>query len=192
MMTARCATGRAKSFRPMDTGASRPAYTRSHDGFENYQLDVATRPIAGFIDDLSVWYLRRSRERFKEEGPDKALALATLRYVLACALARDGADMPFFAEYLFQAVREGEDEESVHLAMWPEGLATANFLSRNFGKKIRESAPARSDGCRALYRNHCTRRARKSRHKNTSAALDAFIPERSSFRKNFFLSLRTN
>ena len=35
------------------------------DGYENYDLNKATKPIAGFIDELSTWYLRRSRERFK-------------------------------------------------------------------------------------------------------------------------------
>jgi len=98
--------------------------------FENYQLDVATRPLAGFIDDLSVWYLRRSRDRFKDETPDKKVALATLRYVLYTLSKLMAPSMPFFAEHIFQAVREGEDEESVHLANWPEGLATANFVIR--------------------------------------------------------------
>ena len=112
------------------------------EGFESYRLDTATRPITGFIDDLSVWYLRRSRERFKEEGEDhstsqrtgKTAALATLRYVLhmlSCVMA---PTTPFFAEYLFQAVREGEDEESVHLATWPEARATANFIQRILGR----------------------------------------------------------
>ncbi len=35
-------------------------------GFESYELDKATRPITDFIDDLSVWYLRRSRDRIKQ------------------------------------------------------------------------------------------------------------------------------
>ncbi len=89
-------------------------------GYEGYKLDVATRPLALFIDDLSVWYLRRSRERFKEEGDDKTAALATLRYVLHTLSRVMAPAMPFFAEHLFQAVRESEDEESVHLTMWPE------------------------------------------------------------------------
>src|SRR6185369_6126974 len=93
------------------------------------------RPIAGFIDDLSVWYLRRSRERFKENGPDKTAALATMRYVLHALSRVMAPTMPFFAEYLFQAVRESEDEESVHLSMWPEGRATANFFSRLLRRK---------------------------------------------------------
>jgi len=45
---------------------------------DNYELDRATRPIARFIDDLSTWYLRRSRERFKgdnEKDKENALAL---------------------------------------------------------------------------------------------------------------------
>jgi isoleucyl-tRNA synthetase len=105
--------------------------SESTAGFETYQLDVATRPIAGFIDDLSVWYLRRSRDRFKaddddlstELGADKAAALMTLRYVLHTLSRVMAPSMPFYAEYLFQAVREEEDEESVHLASWPSGDA---------------------------------------------------------------------
>ena len=103
-------------------------------GFDAYQLDVATRPIAAFIDDLSVWYLRRSRERFKQEGPDKVAALATLRYTLHRLALVMAPSMPFFAEHLFQAVREGEDEESVHLATWPEARATVNFFQRILGR----------------------------------------------------------
>ena len=102
-------------------------------GFEQYRLDAATRPIAGFIDDLSVWYLRRSRDRFKEEGADKKAALATIRFVLhrlACVMAPSA---PFFAEYLFQAVKEGEDEESVHLAAWPEVSHKGSFWANLFG-----------------------------------------------------------
>ena len=102
----------------------------STEGYEKYQLDAATRPITGFIDDLSVWYLRRSRERFKEDTSDKSAALGTLRYVLhrlACVLA---PSMPFLAEHVFQSVREEEDEESVHMAVWPEASANANFIQR--------------------------------------------------------------
>ncbi|MEK7156254.1 MAG: isoleucine--tRNA ligase [Patescibacteria group bacterium] len=102
-------------------------------GYENYQLDSATRPLPKFIDDLSVWYLRRSRDRFKEEGKDKNDALATLRYVLHRLALVMAPSMPFFAEHLFQSVREGEDEESVHLAMWPEVSVRTGFLARLFG-----------------------------------------------------------
>lgn len=102
-------------------------------GFEKYQLDTATRPIAGFIDDLSVWYLRRSRDRFKEEGKDKQEALATLRFVLHRLALVMAPTAPFFAEHVFQAVREGEDEESVHLATWPEVSSQPTYWTKLFG-----------------------------------------------------------
>ncbi len=142
------------------------------DGFEAYRLDSAARPITGFIDDLSVWYVRRSRDRFKtadfsassaslrdpaessavsqstspdsasphlaseaeKSALDKRNALATLRYVLLDLSRVMAPTTPFFAEYLFQAVREGEDEESVHMTSWPEARATANFIQRILGR----------------------------------------------------------
>lgn len=103
--------------------------------FNEYKLDAATRPIAGFIDDLSVWYLRRSRDRFKEPGPSKVAALATLRFVLHRLSLVIAPSMPFYAEYLFQAIREEEDEESVHLATWPEVSYQPSFWTRVFGGK---------------------------------------------------------
>jgi len=105
----------------------------STKGYEQYQLDVAVRPLALFIDDLSVWYLRRSRDRFKEEGADKTVALATLRFVFHRLSLVIAPSMPFFAEYLFQAIREDEDEESVHLTSWPSVSHQPSFWSALFG-----------------------------------------------------------
>jgi isoleucyl-tRNA synthetase len=97
----------------------------STSGYKNYELDRATRPIGDFIDDLSVWYLRRSRDRLKgEDAADKVLALATLRYVLQQLSLVIAPAMPFYAEYLWQAVRSDTDAQSVHLAAWPEIKAT--------------------------------------------------------------------
>jgi isoleucyl-tRNA synthetase len=89
-------------------------------GYKNYELDRATRPIEGLIDDLSVWYLRRSRERLKsDDEADKKNALATLRHTLKSLALLMAPVMPFYAEYLFRAVREEGDAESVHLMAWP-------------------------------------------------------------------------
>ncbi|MFA6408406.1 MAG: isoleucine--tRNA ligase [Candidatus Paceibacterota bacterium] len=101
----------------------------STQGYEHYQLDRAVRPISLFIDDLSAWYVRRSRDRFKEEGADKQSALATLRYVLHKLSIVMAPAMPFIAEEIFQAVREGVDPESVHLADWPEEILGEGFMS---------------------------------------------------------------
>lgn len=86
---------------------------------EQYELDRATRPIAGFIDDLSTWYLRRSRDRFKgEDNADKKTALATTKFVLRETSKIIAPFMPFFAEHLYKEV--SDKEESVHLESWPE------------------------------------------------------------------------
>lgn len=91
------------------------------EGFKNYELDKATRPITDFIDDLSVWYLRRSRDRLKgEDAADKKLTLATLRFVLQNLALVMAPSMPFYAEYLWARVKEENGAESVHLAAWPE------------------------------------------------------------------------
>ena len=98
-------------------------------GFKYYELDTATRPITDFIDDLSVWYVRRSRDRFKSEDvTDKQNAVATLRYVLQNFALVIAPSMPFYAEYLWQAVKEEEDAESVHLADWPKAGNTNELL----------------------------------------------------------------
>jgi len=91
-------------------------------GYENYELDKATRPIADFIDDLSVWYLRRSRDRLKDDNViDKQHALATLRFILRELAKVTAPAMPFYAEYLYRAVRDEDEAESVHLTAWPKG-----------------------------------------------------------------------
>jgi isoleucyl-tRNA synthetase len=88
-------------------------------GFEAYELDRAVRPLAPFIDDLSTWYLRRSRERFKSDVPlDKAAALATTRTVLLTLSKLLAPIAPFFAEHLYREL--GGSLESVHLEAWPE------------------------------------------------------------------------
>lgn len=91
------------------------------EGYENYQVDVAVRPLTDFIDDFSVWYLRRSRERFKDDASqDKKDAIATLRFVLNSLSKLMAPVMPFFAEYLFLQTRDAKDSESVHLESWPK------------------------------------------------------------------------
>ncbi len=102
----------------------------STEGYENYKVDVAVRPLTDFIDDFSVWYLRRSRDRFKEEGNDKKEALAIIRYVLYTLSKVMAPAMPFFAEYIFQQTREADDRQSVHLASWPKSSKKTVFGSK--------------------------------------------------------------
>ena len=88
-------------------------------GYDEYKLDEATRPLGDFIDDLSTWYVRRSRDRFKTNSEDKEAALATLRQVLLTVAKVMAPVMPFFAEDLYRRMGGGE---SVHLADWPAAM----------------------------------------------------------------------
>jgi len=87
-------------------------------GLESYKLFEPTRAIRDFIADMSQWYIRRSRERFKEEGEDKQQALTTTRFVLLELAKLMAPFAPFFAEYLYKGA--GGERESVHLEEWPE------------------------------------------------------------------------
>ncbi len=89
-------------------------------GYESYVLDDATRPIESLVDDLSVWYVRRSRDRLKGEtgDEDQMRAYETLSYVLLTISKMIAPVMPFLAERVYKAV--GGEKESVHLETWPE------------------------------------------------------------------------
>jgi isoleucyl-tRNA synthetase len=95
------------------------------NALENYDVLGATRPIQSFVDDLSNWYLRRSRRRFwkSESDLDKQAAYATLYEALMTLSKLLAPTMPFMAEELYQnLVRSGNPDapESVHLSDWPE------------------------------------------------------------------------
>jgi len=88
---------------------------------DQYEVPLATRPFRDFVNDLSTWYVRRSRERVKgEDAEDKKIALATLRQILTTFSKVLAPVMPFVAEEIFQSVKTPTDPESVHLADWPE------------------------------------------------------------------------
>ncbi|MCW1888115.1 MAG: isoleucine--tRNA ligase [Candidatus Moranbacteria bacterium] len=85
---------------------------------ENYKPAQAARLIAPFVDDLSNWYIRRSRKRFwkNENDDDKEAAYQTLHTVLVELAKLMAPFTPFIAEEMY---RNLTDEESVHLAGWP-------------------------------------------------------------------------
>ncbi len=83
-----------------------------------YELDRAVKPIGLFVDDLSTWYLRRSRDRFKSDDIiDRAHAIVTIRRVFLEFSKLLAPIMPFLAEHLYS--RLGGKKESVHLEVWP-------------------------------------------------------------------------
>jgi isoleucyl-tRNA synthetase len=86
---------------------------------ESFNVLEPARAIRDFIADLSQWYLRRSRDRFKgDDEADKHAALATTRFVLTELSKIMAPFMPFLAEDIFLRVKDG-GEASVHLEQWP-------------------------------------------------------------------------
>jgi isoleucyl-tRNA synthetase len=106
----------------------------AREGFEGYDATGAARSLAGFVDDLSTWYVRRSRRRFWDparvaDSPmsGKTAAHRTL-YECLTTLARLLAPItPFVAEALWRTLAAGRGgaPESVHLADYPEPDADA-------------------------------------------------------------------
>jgi isoleucyl-tRNA synthetase len=89
---------------------------------ENYDLPRASRSIGAFVDDLSTWYLRRSRDRFKEEDEkEKEAAIRTTGHVLRELSKIMAPFMPFLAEQIWQEVTGNgyRNAASVHLQSWP-------------------------------------------------------------------------
>jgi isoleucyl-tRNA synthetase len=94
------------------------------EAFEHYDVLGTTRPIEKFVDQLSNWYLRRSRRRFwkTESDEDKAAAYATLYEALRTLSFLLAPTMPFLADEMYQNLVRKVDSDapiSVHLADWP-------------------------------------------------------------------------
>ncbi len=90
-------------------------------GFEELFVDQAFRPIEKFIDDLSVWFLRRSRDRFKSDNETEVKeVLQTTKYILQNFAKVLAPIMPFTAEMIWQEIRSEVEPISVHLANWGE------------------------------------------------------------------------
>lgn len=129
--------------------------TAALDGFD---VTSAGRRLTGFLDDLSNWYVRRSRRRFWAGDP---AALATLHETLGVLARLMAPFTPFLADEIWcrvavpAAAAAGEVPDSVHLAGWPsydeglvdEGLAAAMDLARRLvelGRTARAESKVRT------------------------------------------------
>ena len=97
------------------------------EGMEAYNIPAALSSVLEFIDDMSNWFVRRSRRRFwkSEDDQDKLEAYSTLYYVLIYLAKILAPFTPFLTEELYQkmtgaGVVNSEIPESVHLLDWPE------------------------------------------------------------------------
>ncbi len=105
---------------------------------ETHELDRATKLILPLIDDLSTWWLRRSRDRLKGEGQDRDAAEETFGWILFQIARLLAPFAPFLAEDLYQRIPLVDKKESVHLDTWPiPGVAMHDALeSMEAARKI--------------------------------------------------------
>ena len=94
------------------------------DNLNNYRIPEAARALQEFVDDMSNWYVRRSRERFWAKGmeQDKINAYMTL-YTSLVTISKAAAPMvPFMTEEIYQNLVRSIDKdapESIHLCDFP-------------------------------------------------------------------------
>lgn len=127
--------------------------TQSLDGYEPFPAATA---LAELIDDVSNWYVRRSRRRFWRTDPgtdpaDSLAAQATLHEVLVTVARLLAPFCPFVADRMWRDLTDAAPDDSVHLADWPvadpsardaaleDGMALARRLS-SLGRAARSEA----------------------------------------------------
>lgn len=98
------------------------------EGMDNYELDRAVRPIGQFVDDLSTWYVRRSRRRFQkpDDKKDWERASKTLAYILFETSRVLAPFAPFLADALYKSLNLKKGA-SVHLESWPKRTSPASL-----------------------------------------------------------------
>jgi len=96
------------------------AVTESLDNFDAARASLAIEEF--FINDLSLWYIRRSRKRFQNPSnkKEKAEASTILYWVLYTLSKLIAPMMPFLAEEIYLNLKTKAEPQSVHLCDWPK------------------------------------------------------------------------
>ena len=108
---------------------------------ENYRIPEAARALQEFVDEMSNWYVRRSRERFWAKGleQDKINAYMTLYTALVTVCKLAAPMVPFMTEEIYQNIVrsvDGSAPESIHLCDYPE--ADASFIDKKLEEDMAE------------------------------------------------------
>lgn len=108
------------------------------DGLNKYQITETARKIESFVDKLSNWYIRRSRERFwgSSMDADKVAAYTTMFEVLSKLMRVIAPYVPFVAESIYQNIERPffvDAKESIHLCDFPK------VIGKYINKEIEDS-----------------------------------------------------
>ncbi len=114
-------------------------HSEVESNLENYFIPPATRAIAPFLNDLSTWYIRRSRDRFVKGDKE---ALSTLYYILTQTCKVIAPIAPFISEEIYKRLVAdiySKKPESVHLCDYPKQLT----FTTNEGKLLKDMQKVR-------------------------------------------------
>ena len=111
------------------------------DDLANYRIPEAARALQDFVDDMSNWYVRRSRERFWAKGmeQDKINAYMTLYTALVTVCKAAAPMVPFMTEDIYQNLVRKIDKdapESIHLCDFP--AADENCIDKELESRMDE------------------------------------------------------
>ncbi|MCI9546895.1 MAG: isoleucine--tRNA ligase [Lachnospiraceae bacterium] len=111
------------------------------DHMEHYRIPESARALQDFVDDMSNWYVRRSRERFwaKDMPQDKINAYMTLYTALVQVCKAAAPLIPFMTEEIYQNLVRSVDKdapESIHLCGYPE--ANPDWIDKELERKMDE------------------------------------------------------
>lgn len=115
--------------------------TTVDDDLANYKIPETARALQEFVDDMSNWYVRRSRERFWAKGmeQDKINAYMTLYTALVTVSKLAAPMIPFMTEQIYQNLVRSVDQnapESIHLCDFP--VADASMVDKDLEKNMDE------------------------------------------------------
>jgi isoleucyl-tRNA synthetase len=103
---------------------------------DKYEISKAIDPIVDFVDNLTNWYIRRSRARFwsDEDTQDRKDAFNTLYYVILTLAKVIAPFTPFISENIFLELRDDTMAQSVHLCDYPKVNKT--FIDEKLEEKM--------------------------------------------------------
>lgn len=103
-------------------------------GMDHYHLEDAVEPFVAFIDEMTNWYIRRSRQRFwsDDDTSERRGAFDTLYRALITLCKIAAPYIPFISEGIYQQLKRDSDPSSVHLCDFPKSDESLRDLALEF------------------------------------------------------------
>lgn len=107
------------------------------EGYAEYDLRKASKPLIDFVQECSTWYVRRSRDRVKDGSAKDIQDVLRTVYTILYRLAQISAPVtPFISEYIYRALRRVDEPSSVHHTNWPS--FDQSFIDETVTEKMQQ------------------------------------------------------